>query len=681
VVTTYDTYNYTDKDGKEQRQDVVANTISTTTTCVGAANPTRWKSKLEAGSPAFPGALLIKRTETFNFYIATDEGPVESTVITNEYEPRISFAGGLAIENYKNIDLGVGNILLRKTIVEKEQNKAADLTKQTTILYQAWGATAAGKTVAATIMAALKRSNETIRIDGTYTLVNRMSSLICTGVEKTINIGRGIAPAQPSPLDQQNQNLGGTQEGLSTNGGWNVNGPLGNQNQSKLTTLSFDSNAAGANPPFSMAAGSSLRTGKYSMRFAPDSYLRPSAGAGDNNTGLEYVYASTATAAYDYGKAVHYILSGMANGKSITTELRNLPSEPMGTLYLEAAGTVGKFRANGTTFAWDSQGLVVGCDAMLDGGAGLVANATGADWFPMMVSAANLPTVTTTSNNTPGLANTINAPTGFDPMAPGNVWASFGTAGVESDVYAVELSRTNAVGAVAETVRRESVSRSLSWLLDAPYSVSASTVSLTSVTTNYGTIATPLFAGSGSGAFTVQAAVSPMLSFTSGTSMTWSAVGSGGGVMYGYSFTLASAKQVKGVGFYDAGGDGLQDSIKVFVIDLSGAWNGVDAVPLDDSITDIPVTAGTGQPLNGVWRVNMFPGNTLQPGTYGLLAWLADVVGTSSVSMIKNATGLTSLSGVTINGPLAYNFDYPYGAISTTGDGPGYFGPVLFFEG
>ena len=93
-------------------------------------------------------------------------------------------------------------------------------------------------------------------------------------------------------------------------------------------------------------------------------------------------------------------------------------------------------------------------------------------------------------------------------------------------------------------------------------------------------------------------APAPMLSFTSGTSMTWSAVGSGGGVMYGYSFTLASAKQVKGVGVYDAGGDGLQDGVKVFVIDLSSAWNGVDAVPLDDSFTDILVTAGTGQPLN-----------------------------------------------------------------------------------
>ena len=175
-------------------------------------------------------------------------------------------------------------------------------------------------------------------------------------------------------------------------------------------------------------------------------------------------------------------------------------------------------------------------------------------------------------------------------------------------------------------------------------------------------------------------APAPMLAFASGTSMAWSAVGSGGGVMYGYSFTLATAKQAKGVGVYDAGGDGLQDAITVIVIDLSSAWNGVDVVTLaGDYGTNFEVVTGTGAPLNGVWRTSMFEniGNTLQPGTYGVLAYLASV-STSNVTMIKNATSLTALSGVTINGPLAYDYDNS-SSISTTGDGLAYFGPVLFF--
>lgn len=464
VTTTYEPITYYDKDGKKQIQDVVANSISTTTTCVGAANPTRWKSKLEAGSPAFAGTVLTKRTESFSKYLITEDGPVEWQVTTFEYEPRIAFAGGLAIENYKNIDLGTGNILLRKTIVEKEENKLADLSKQTTIVYQAWGATAAGKTVAATIMGALKRAEESDRISGTYTLVDRMSALVCSGVEKTINIGRGTAPAQPTALDQQNDRLRGAQDRVDSNGPWNGTGPIGRPSE-QLTDLSFGSDGTNS-------------TDRYDMEFAPDSYLRPSTDAGDNGTGLNYVYVSSQAAAYEYGRAIYAILSGMANGKSITTELRNLPSEPMGTLYLEAAGTVGRFRANGTTFAFDSQGLIAGCDAMLDGGAGKLTGASGTDWFPLMVAASNLPTVTTTTNSTPGLANTINAPSGFDPMAPGSIWASFGTAGVEGDVYAVELTRAHVVPAMQENVRRESVSRSLSWVLEAPYSLTTTTESL-----------------------------------------------------------------------------------------------------------------------------------------------------------------------------------------------------------
>lgn len=494
ATTKFETLNYTDKDGKEQKQDVATGTITTTTTCVGAANPTRWKSKLEAGSPAVPGAKLTKRTETLNQYTITEDGPVEIEVTTLEYEPVIAFAGGLAIENYKNIDLGTGNVLIRKTIIEKEQNKAADLTLQYTTVYQAWGATAGGKAAAAAIMASLKRAKEPERIEGTYLLVNRMSSLVCSGVEKTINIGRGTAPVEPKEIDKQNEELKDKKKILTKNGSFDVSSGSGISfvnDTTPLTDLSF-------------GAGEASSRAEYNMQFAPDSYLEPASGGGDNDTGLTHVYASSSAAAYEYGKAVYAILSGMANGKSITTEFRNIPSEPMGGIYIEASGTVGRFRANGITYAFDAQGLVAGCDAMIDGGAGLTAGASGADWFPMMVPATNLQTVTPAISNAPALANTITAPVGFDPRSPGSVFASFGTAGVEGDVYAADLTVTGVVGAVAEVVRRESVSRSLTWLLTAEYDMRPVTVSLVSVSTSYGTLTggVDCFAGSGSGVIT-----------------------------------------------------------------------------------------------------------------------------------------------------------------------------------
>jgi hypothetical protein len=680
VVTEYTTIEYVDKDGKRQTQDVVANTISTTTTCVGAANPTRWKSKLEAGSPAFPGSLLTKRTETFNKYLITQDGPIEREVTTYEYEPTIAFAGGLAIENYKDIDLGVGNILARKTIVEKEENKAVDLTKQTTIVYQAWGATSAGKTVASVIMAGLKRATESERISGTYTLVARMSSLVSSGVEKTINIGRGAAAAQPGKLDQQNGELEGAQNNLRTNGGWNQYGQNGDPYKNQYSDLSFGSTGTNS-------------TVVYDMQFAPDSYLRPAADAGDNGTGLNYIYVSSATAAYQYGKAIHYILSGMANGKSITTELRNIPSEPMGTLYLEAAGTVGRFRANGTTFAWDAQGLVVGCDAMLDGGAGLVTGASGADWFPMMVPATNLPTVTATVNNNPALANTINPPTGFDPMAPGNIWASFGTTGVDGDVYAADLTRASVVTAVAENVRRESVSRSLTWVLEAPYSLTTTTENITSVSVSYGTLSVvyELFAGSGSG---VIADLSPasggtssggpgaLLTFTGGTSMAW-----GSKLGYGFTFTVSANKTIKGVGFYDENLNGLTGSYSMLLLadslDPSYEPFSTKYVAFDagESETVMSVPSGTTAALSGAWRrVNLasgLTGNVLTSGiTYTLFC---EPDNTANVdNLIKSASGVTMQSGTSFG--QNYSWGTGYSPSTTSGDGTAYFGPMIFFE-
>jgi len=387
----------------------------------------------------------------------------------------------------------------------------------------------------------------------------------------------------------------------------------------------------------------------------------------------------------------------MANGKSITTELRNIPSEPMGTVYLEAAGTVGRFRANGITFAWDSQGLVVGCDAMLDGGAGLVTGATGADWFPMMVPATNLPTVTATVNSTPSLANTITAPGGFDPMAPGNIWSSFGTAGVEGDVYAADLTRASVVGAVAENVRRESVSRSLTWVLEAPYSLTATTESITSVSVSYGTasVVYELFAGSGSGVIADLSAATgggggTPYTLTGGTTMAWPSTT----YMHGWTFTLSAAKTIKGVGFYDAGQNGLAISYSVLLAILDPD-DPVITNPLQitfDAAGDIlsfVVPSGTEASLDGIWRRVDLPSNV--PGleltteyTYAVYAhpyYTSGSMPPGQDSVVKNVSALT------LPPSMAYGINFavrnrPNLSVTETisADGTAYFGPMIFFE-
>ena len=470
----YSTISYKDKDGKLQKQDVLLRQTSKTTTCSGAVNPTAWKSRLEAGNSFTPGALQVKETEVIKSYKITEDGPVEIKQITDEYEPLLAFVGGLAIENYNGVNFGQGMIPLRRTIVEKTENKKADITLQKTTVYQAWGATSSGKTIASATMKTVSRLNDEARIAGTYALARRMRVIICSGSETVINVGRGQIPVPPKEVNEQNNKLSNIQNDLTTNSSLEKTIPRG-EPKPQSVTLQF-------------GQGEASSTGTYDMQYAPDSYLRPANGAGDNDTGMTFVDGASSAAAYAYGKAVHAILSGMANGKSITTEFRNIPSEPLAGIFIEAAGTIGKFRANGITYAWDAQGLVAGCDAMLDGGAGLVAGGSGADWFPLAVPATNLSTLTPTLNATPALANTIAAPVGFDPAAPGNIWSSLGTAGAGSDVYAAAVTKAAVVGAVAEVVRRESVIRSLSWVLVADYDMRPTTVSLMSVSVSYGTL-------------------------------------------------------------------------------------------------------------------------------------------------------------------------------------------------
>ena len=444
-----------------------------------------------------------------------------------------------------------------------------------------------------------------------------------------------------------------------------------------------------------MPSDQAKATAEYRMEFLSDSYLMP-ASPGDpeyTDSGVKLQYYSTKALAYYYGKCVHLMLSGMANGKSITTELRNIPSEPMGTVYLQAAGTVGRFRANGTTFAFDSQGLIAGCDAMLDGGVGLVSGASGADWFPMMVPAANLTTVTPTTSSNPALANTIAAPAGFDPMAPGNIWASFGTTGVEGDVYAVQLDQAHAVPAATENVTRESVSKSLTWLLELPYSLTFITENLTSVAVSSGTFAAvtalvDLLAGGGAGVIAEPPAsgsggsggTGALLAFTGGTSMAW-----GSKLAYGFTFTLSADKTIKGVGFYDENQNGLTGSYSMVLLADSTDPNSSSALtPFDDygSQYVMTVPSGTTATLSGSWRrVDLTTaGLTLGAGvTYTLYCEPVDAAAYANVdNLIKNVSGVTTLANASFG--QNYSWGSGYSASTTSGDGTAYFGPMIFFE-
>jgi hypothetical protein len=73
----YETKEYIDKDGKRQKQDVLARSTSDITTCRAAVNATEWKSRREGGSGFDPGATVVRETRVSKSYKITEDGPVE----------------------------------------------------------------------------------------------------------------------------------------------------------------------------------------------------------------------------------------------------------------------------------------------------------------------------------------------------------------------------------------------------------------------------------------------------------------------------------------------------------------------------------------------------------------------------------------------------------------------------
>ena len=165
---------------------------------------------------------------------------------------------------------------------------------------------------------------------------------------------------------------------------------------------------------------------------------------------------------------------------------------------------------------------------------------------------------------------------------------------------------------------------------------------------------------------------------TGGTSMAWSSSRKA----YGWTFTLSADKVIKGVGFYDAGSNGLNGEYGFALLNGSVDINNPSSAVNFDENGDYPVMyvpSGTTATLSGPWRrVDLSAtGTTLYAGnTYTLYCEPNDQSAVDS--MLKNADGVSIAPGVSYGQNYAWNTSYS--AATTTGDGIAYFGPMIFFE-
>ena len=177
--------------------------------------------------------------------------------------------------------------------------------------------------------------------------------------------------------------------------------------------------------------------------------------------------------------------------------------------------------------------------------------------------------------------------------------------------------------------------------------------------------------------------------FTGGTTMAWAS----DIFVYGWLFTVTTAKTIKGVGFYDDGQNGLNITytVGVWVVDpeyYPGSIQLYYPQSLDaaGAIYAASVPSGTTAGLSGAWRrvdlASGVAGAVLSPGTvYAIYAHNSNLSGgirrPGSDSVVKSASSFTLPSGVIYEENVRGVDEYSLETVSA--DGTAYFGPVVFF--
>lgn len=149
-----------------------------------------------------------------------------------------------------------------------------------------------------------------------------------------------------------------------------------------------------------LAVGSATaqRRIELSMAYAPDDiFMGPSGGP------FTAVASDAPAKANRYGRVQNRLLLGNRNGISIQLAAEKLPSAPYSPIYIQANGLTALYRANGTNWAFDSNGIIASIDALFWAAVG----GTGVFWFPVAPGITTLPAEPPVVDGTMNASSTI----------------------------------------------------------------------------------------------------------------------------------------------------------------------------------------------------------------------------------------------------------------------------------
>jgi hypothetical protein len=421
---------------------------------------------------------------------------------------------------------------------------------------------------------------------------------------------------------------------------------------------------------------------KLSPPYAPDDRI--------NAAGQAYIAikSDAAQRVLHFARTENRLLLGHRNGVGIQVLPEVLPPVPLGLINIRLNGCTAAFRVNGTTWNIDPQGVTATTDALFWGAIdGTVADA----WFPLPPGASSLPApVAVSTNVNPRPANAISIPAGFSFTNP-NLQALFASLPTDAPpVFGSSVTPAVLVKPYHEAVEWTAGGGGGAFVSTLPWA--PQTVSLAvgggggvalgrSLRLMAGggsgahatpTASVPAMAGGGGGAFALDGA--PLLTFASGTPMNWDDTQ----VLYGFSFTLATAKLVDAIGVYDPGSNGLGSSYSLAITTSSDLSIFPDNAILINGQSETAIPSGTAAALvDGYRKVSITGGPTLDPGTYWLVLLANGVSGVDPI--LKNLTSASAAPGVTFGANAQWEFGGAPEHATISADGVAYVGPMIWF--
>lgn len=394
--------------------------------------PTVIKSLLSGAANGHDSTANLCKTEV------PDGADVVKSQTTFTYISELELAGALNIDTYledSSIPGLPGDLVIFDTIaaelesrvvVEYETDTASGVSKTLTKRFVSRSQTVSGQQDLASRIAEIDASNIDdslqIRIDK---LLREARVFSYIGAEVGLHTQREYG-LQKRPSEAERNNTANSKPQIS-------------ESKAEITWI--------------VGSTTSTAVTEFTLPYAPDDAISWNETTGE--------FSSTPSdadqKAMRYGRVQNALLLGNRNGVSLQLAPDQLPKRPFDPLYLQAGGITGAYRVNGTSWAFDANGIVASTDALLWGA---VSAASGTDlassWVPLAPGTTSLPLPYTPS--------------------PGGTDSETGVS------YSAVITPAVVLAPYLESVKVEGISRSTVALTDYPYTLDRGTETQVAVT-------------------------------------------------------------------------------------------------------------------------------------------------------------------------------------------------------